>query len=322
MASDAYPPPHIIHPSGGEHKTTLILLHGTSTSGPELAASLFSIPLASDTTSTDCITLNQDLPSVTLTSQKNLESALPYTRIVFPTGKPRKTTVFNGKETNAWFDVADFSDRTKGEDLQIPGIRESIIYLCSLIQEEIYLLSDQGRESKGRIVIGGFSQGAAMSFMLLLSGELLSQNLSHEIGAWTLLSGWTPFRAQIEKAMFSPPFPDDKASPQEIYALRREKTRDALWDILELPALASTSIDTQKQWEEKRKVFMAHGTQDTKVRTEWGKQSRDLLKNVGLHIQWKEYQGLEHWFNADELRDLVSFVGGIWARNGVLESDK
>ncbi|KAH8669715.1 Alpha/Beta hydrolase protein [Tricladium varicosporioides] len=267
--SSSYPPPHIIPPSS-THKTTLILLHGTSTSGPELAA--------------------------------NLAQALPNTRFVFPTGKLRATSVFGGRETNAWFDVVNFADRTEGEDLAIPGIFESIHYLTSLIRSETLLFPEHER-GKGQIIFGGFSQGAAMSLMLLLSNEWVVQGFEREVGGWVLMSGWLPFARQLQVCTI----PSHSSMAQ-----RQSQVISWLRNHVGLGEISGKGLGLGRcDWEGWKGAFMGHGMEDKKMLPEWAKKAKAVLEEVGwCSIRWREYKGLGHWFEGEELGEVIRLVNG------------
>jgi predicted esterase len=277
MASETYPDPYIIPPST-THTTTLILLHGTSTSGPELASTLLAFPI----------------PSPTSPQTSTLQQLLPSTKLVFPTGRLRPTTVFGGRESHAWFDIHDFSDRTVGEEVQSEGIGESIEYLAELVKQEVGILGD-GK----RVVVGGFSQGAAMAGMLILSGFV------PEIQNWVVLSGWLPFRLQLERS-FSLISIDMDASVNYIYAARRSAVARSLRGI--------TGLGTGDGNKGEMRVWMGHGRDDEKVRLEWGGQMRDVIRNLGVRAEWNTYEGLGHWFEGTKLKDLVGWLEGIWVR--------
>lgn len=100
----SHPQPFIIPPKSKTHTTSLILLHGTSTHGESFCSTLLA-------------------PFVSPSSGKNvtLGDLLPQTKFVFPSGRERRTTVLGGQLSNAWFDVWDFTDRTKVCCLFLPS---------------------------------------------------------------------------------------------------------------------------------------------------------------------------------------------------------
>ena len=56
-------------------------------------------------------------------------------------------------------------------------------------------------------------------------------------------------------------------------------------------------------------IFMAHGSQDTVVATEFGKKSFQLLNNAGYPVHWHEY-AMEHSVCPEEIDDI-----GFWINN-------
>jgi predicted esterase len=236
-----------------------------------------------------------------------LELLLPNTRFVFPTGKLRPTTVFEGKNSNAWFDVSSFTDRTMNETKQVDGIKESILYLEGLSQAEIEILGDAGR-----VVVGGFSQGCAMVCMLMLSGVLDEAG----IGGWVGMSGWLPFRIHLDRvARECATGPDD--SVKEVYAAKRAAVKGYLGGLLRIAgeggAKQTRAIEDTGPEKEQR-LWMGHGKDDTKVLYEWGVQMKDLMKNLGVNVVMKTYEELGHSNNEQEMKDLVGFLEGRWAQ--------
>lgn len=289
-----------IHPH--THKTTLIFLHGTSQTGPELASILLSFPIPppvrSLLTSPNSNPLTQDQ-----TETKSLTELLPNTRFVFPTGSPKKTTVFAGLETNSWFDIHTFVDRTVGETEQILGLAESINYLSSLINDEVEELVKAGvrrGEAGDRIVVGGFSSGAALAVLGLLSGELERRE---RIGAVVALSGWLPFRAQIDKVIENHKGVRDEE--------RMRAVRKYVRQLLYLNDGAQGG-QMEEMREEKVEILICHGKKDLKVRYEWGVEMTGALKRMGQKIECRNYEGLEHWVCGEEILDVGAFVEGIW----------
>ncbi|MCJ1281517.1 hypothetical protein MMC26_000837 [Xylographa opegraphella] len=168
----SHPKPLVILPSK-IHTHTIILLHGLSTDG---------------------LSFGTELLQTAINSQGHpLPQAFPHAKLLFPSGFPRKCTAFAGKTMNAWFDVSSIADRTLGEDEQAEGLRESTIYLCKLIREETAALESLGYGSD-HLAVWGFSQGCAMGAWVLLNG-------CPRLGAFVGMSGWLPFRRQVDEAM-------------------------------------------------------------------------------------------------------------------------
>jgi acetyl esterase/lipase len=55
-------------------------------------------------------------------------------------------------------------------------------------------------------------------------------------------------------------------------------------------------------------VFLGHGTEDDKVPVARGRGAAECLRAAGMHVEWKEYSGLGHWYSADMLTDIASFL--------------
>jgi predicted esterase len=304
---EGYPSPYIVHPTA-PHTHTIILLHGTSTSGPEFGSPFLSFPFPHP---------NSD----TLNQTTTLLALLLGVRWIFPSGKKRKVTVLGGRETNAWFDIHDFSDRTKGEEDQISGLRDSVVYLAGLIKEEAEILKGTwGEEGGKRLVFGGFSQGCAMGVMLLLSGELLKFGVdcAVQIGGFVGMSGWLPFRRQISDVLEAP-LPDSTLAGLETPVISKaviEYTRDLLG--LEPIALAGRENDEKGYLE--YEVWLGHGEEDQKVLMQWGEEMRDVLGGVRCSIMMEGYE-VGHWWCEAEMEGLVEWLRGLWGEEFLLKQN-
>ena len=291
-----YPEPHIILPNPSHpHTNTLVLLHGTSTSGPELAASLLSTNFMGP--SSQSLTIPQFFPTC---------------KFIFPTGSLNPTTVFNGRHTHAWFDVHSFTDRKIGEDSLAfrRGLRASLRYLAALIKAEIEVLRSQ--ENGGKVMLGGFSQGAATVIILLLSGELERVGVGSEFGGVVGMSGWLPLRSQIDEVI-----KDILSSAGEEVRQKRKRARELVRRYLELDDYGegnelAMKRETDDVWIQSP-IFLGHGKADEKVRTEWGLQMLSVLGELGFDVQWKAYDGLSHWWNAEEITNIAKFLETMWS---------
>lgn len=219
--------------------------------------------------------------------------------------------MFGGRESNAWFDISTFSDRTIDESKQIEGIRESVAYLKGLVKAEVEILGDARR-----VIVGGFSQGCAMVGMLMLSGELDGCGI---LGGWVGMSGWLPFRVQLEGAVRGCVVGGDD-SVGEVYEKRKGAVRGYLRGILGIEV--DVDADSGKESGgadvggsgQVQRMWMGHGVGDTKVPVEWGVQMKDLMLNLGFRVEMKTYEGLGHWYEGGELRNLVDFLEGRWVQ--------
>ncbi|KAL2070417.1 hypothetical protein VTL71DRAFT_13443 [Oculimacula yallundae] len=305
-----HPEPYIRLPTTS-HQTTLIVLHGTSGNGPQFAEqflpTLFSQPRATQA----------DASSVKVADKKfTLQEYFPNCKFVFPTGAFRKVTVFGGQETNAWFDIADFGDRTKGEMEMIDGMWESCLYLADLVRNEIEELSGKG---DGKVVLAGLSQGSATGIMLLLTGEIHRLGYQPGFGGFVGFSGWLPFRRQIE-GVISDEYNGKLDFGGDVAAKRTETTSY----IRRLLGLESSNSNDERYLPGQNHldvpVFLGHGELDVKVNYQWGLEMRDTLSHLDMKISFKSYEGLHHWINEQEIEDVADFLGTLWYR-GEAEAD-
>jgi len=107
---------------------------------------------------------------------------LPHVLWILPQSLDRPVTFSQGQRRPAWFNVWRLPPHRNEYD-EI-GISESI----SLIENIILAQVHSGIDSR-KIVLVGFSQGAALSLMVGLT-------TLHELGGVASLSGWIPYRIQ------------------------------------------------------------------------------------------------------------------------------
>lgn len=298
-----YPDPYTILPNSPHlHTDTLICLHGTSTSGPELAGPLLSTSFMSPSSQ----------------STTTLPLLFPSCKLIFPTGALNPTTVFNGKETHAWFDIHSFADRTIGEDSLTfrRGMRASVRYLTALIKAEVEIVGRQQNGKSGKVVLWGFSQGAAMAIILLLSGELERAGIGLGFGAVVGMSGWLPLRSQIDETIKGAAKANEYVDKE--LKEKRERVRSFVRGYLELDDYGDGNSEVGRERKDEDDewlnvpTLLGHGKIDEKVRVEWGLQMADVLTELGLNIQRKAYDGLAHWWNEEEIAGISEFLEKIW----------
>ncbi|CEI66100.1 hypothetical protein FVEN_g4492 [Fusarium venenatum] len=211
----------------------------------------------------------------------NLAQKLPNWRWVFPTSRELWSEMFQ-EDMPAWFEAYSLTDTTAKQDLQIPGIKESTDYIKRIIDAEINILDGESN----RAVLGGISQGGAIAMW-----TLLRRRTETPLGAFFGTNTWLPFALSLQDY-----------SNQTPMAEKHEGTT-FVNDILGQPTSQNPDLSTP--------IFLGHGTDDTYVDVELGRQARDALSRIGYSVKWKEYQGAElegHWIKApEELDDLVHF---------------
>ncbi|KDN36822.1 hypothetical protein RSAG8_10604, partial [Rhizoctonia solani AG-8 WAC10335] len=154
MASAAVALKFIVVPPRAPHTATIIFLHGLSDSG-------------------------DDLKDIAI----RLASQFPYVKLVLPHAPFKPITINGGLEMPAWFDLYAMPtvDANLNED------EEGVLKSSALVKELVEVENAAGIPNE-RIVIGGFSQGAALSLvhgltsqdkyagLAVLSGRLLMRN--------------------------------------------------------------------------------------------------------------------------------------------------
>eukprot|EP01010_Urceolus_cornutus_P001027 NODE_1541_length_859_cov_279.520988_g1195_i0.p1 GENE.NODE_1541_length_859_cov_279.520988_g1195_i0~~NODE_1541_length_859_cov_279.520988_g1195_i0.p1 ORF type:complete len:259 (+),score=73.49 NODE_1541_length_859_cov_279.520988_g1195_i0:62-778(+) len=144
---------HILAPTA-EHTATLIWLHGLGDTGASWLE-LFRTQLA---------------------------DRLPHVKCIFPTAPVRPITINGGMAMNAWFDIFGMSPNSQEDST---AIRASAANLHKLIRSEIC-----ETVPSERIVIGGFSQGAAIALYSALT-------FSERLCGVAMMSGYVPDRQQL-----------------------------------------------------------------------------------------------------------------------------
>jgi phospholipase/carboxylesterase len=143
-----------VHP-GGEAKASVIILHGLGADGTDFLPFADEIKLA----------------------------AVGPVRWIFPRAPERAVTVNNGHHMRAWYDIYEFGSQiqnNKSPREDDAGLRESFAAVHALIDREIA----RGVPAH-RIVLGGFSQGCAVT---LGAGLRYGHRLAGLVG----MSGYLP----------------------------------------------------------------------------------------------------------------------------------
>mmetsp|Transcript_27231 Transcript_27231/g.68448 ORF Transcript_27231/g.68448 Transcript_27231/m.68448 type:complete len:295 (+) Transcript_27231:189-1073(+) len=135
MSALSYPKPTVFE-AKGEHKATVIILHGLG----DTAAGWASM---------------------------GQMFAMPGTKFIFPTAPMRPITLNMGMVMTGWYDIASLDKINSVEDAE--GIKESWSYVEGLIGEE----AAAGIPSD-KVIVAGFSQGGAVAMMGARSSKKLA----------------------------------------------------------------------------------------------------------------------------------------------------
>ncbi|KAJ5090627.1 hypothetical protein N7532_009311 [Penicillium argentinense] len=124
-----------------------------------------------------------------------LGTNFPTCKWVFPTAPDRWRTVL-GEEQYAWFDVYSLDDTTERSELQVDGLRESILYILDLIEAEARLLNDE----HDKIYLGGSSQGMAIALWTIF-GAVATGRIRSRLAGVLGICGWLPFAENLESSI-------------------------------------------------------------------------------------------------------------------------
>ncbi|KAF8887798.1 Phospholipase/carboxylesterase/thioesterase [Infundibulicybe gibba] len=122
-----------------------------------------------------------------------LAPRLPHIEWILPQAPNHPVSMNQGQPRPSWFDVARLPPGHNEYDEA--GIAESI----SLVESIILTLVHSGLDSR-RIILAGFSQGAALSMLVAL-------DTLYDLGGIVSLSGWIPRRARNQVAHTAPNLP-------------------------------------------------------------------------------------------------------------------
>lgn len=187
------------------------------------------------------------------------------TSLLLPTAPIRPVTLNLGMRMNAWSDIRGLRD-TATEDKE--GLMASKARIDKIIESEVKKGIDPSR-----IVVGGFSQGGAMAYLVALTSP-------YKLGGILALSSWCPLGKEID------------VSKQYTEAVPRILHCHGTHDDLVLPVYGQTSLESVRN----RLIDMGA-----------------LPKKCQEQIAFKLYQGLGHSANAQELNDIRAFLSTIFS---------
>ncbi len=306
IKSSAYPEPLVVL-SILSHEQTFIILHGRGSNAQAFGPALLSTRLP---------------------DERTFQTAFPHTKFIFPTASKRRAQIHNRCTIHQWFDNGPLSSPTEREELMVDGLRETSSYIHNLITEAV---KEVGAKN---VVLGGLSQGGAATLISLLLWE--GEPLAASFG----MCGWLPLRQHMTDITDPRTWSDDGDDPfareEDAGQVLDLPTQVVAWlmEELNLPVLsglsvlrpdsasspaASSSPVTSLPFQ-RTPLFLAHGTEDEKVKVELGHEARDCLASLRGEVRWREYEGLEHWYSDQMLVDLVGFLGEKTGWTGKLET--
>ncbi|KAL9084957.1 MAG: hypothetical protein Q9165_007823 [Trypethelium subeluteriae] len=261
------------------HTHTFILLHGLGSNGEEFG--------------------REFLRTATTSAGTRLQSLLPHSKFIFPTARRRRSSAFRRSVLTQWFDIASLSDPSIRPEVQYQGLAESANTIRALIKSESQNLP------LSNIILGGLSQGCAMTLSVLLS-------LEYSLGGFFGMSGWLPFQKEITRLVAEEVEQDAEYDP-----FNREENKPCK---IEHPMTIAAkfqcdalSIDTlgtdQEHTALRTPVFIGHGEPDPKVPSHLGESAAQTLRSIGMDVTWKLYMEQGHWYKVpEEIDDIVDFL--------------
>ncbi|KAI8949769.1 phospholipase/carboxylesterase [Xylaria longipes] len=258
---------YIVEPTAN-HSHTIILLHGLSSNGQKFGQELLE---------TGKTSAGETLPDL-----------LPGARFIFPTAKRRRSSAFGRKKLTQWFDIARLPDPSYRKETQLQGLAESAVEIRKLLRQEIEVAG----VPPTNIILGGLSQGCAMSLSVLLALNTHLADTS-EHGSNDGMDDDNPFAASDEDGQ-----PEDPA----LRALNFQR------DLLCIDTPQDTTTE-QQQTASSTPIFLGHGDADEKKPYALGEDAARTMRAAGYNVEWKLYPGLGHWYKIpDEIDDIVEFI--------------
>jgi len=111
-----------------------------------------------------------------------------YAKLICPTAPTARVTINNGFRMPSWFDIRSLDKNDDNQDEE--GIKKASADIIKLINDEIEGTDGNPGIPASRIILGGFSQGGALSLYTGLTGPFT-------LGGIVTLSGYLPIGKTI-----------------------------------------------------------------------------------------------------------------------------
>ncbi|KAK4183968.1 putative acyl-protein thioesterase [Podospora australis] len=194
---------------------------------------------------------------------RSLADLFPSIKWVFPQSEIRPLARHQGSRISQWFDTWDIANLSEKEDLQIPGLKESVIGIREIVEQEVDELDGQW----AKVFLAGISQGGATAVHTLLNltaaGGL---DQDSRLGGLMIFSGRMPFPGRTITETRAVLCLDGVPGDNEL--------------VRNTPALVQHCIDDHLS-------YIANG-----------RAVRDSLKGFGVQVTWHEYPVGGHWLHS------------------------
>ncbi|KAK2627642.1 hypothetical protein QTJ16_002288 [Diplocarpon rosae] len=290
---DVFTDPTVFEPKL-QHCQTFIILHGRGSFAARFAPTLLA---------------------TTTTENETIQSAFPHARLIFPTASRNRATIYKRSYTHQWFDNWHLNEHTKRQELMGKGLNKSCKYIHKLLSQEIELV---GAEN---VVLWGLSQGCATCLASLLAWD------SKPFAAVVGMCGYLPF-ADVVQDMASGgscteeeeenPFGSDDDDVFANSGDEGDRTSAELGNGQKVDGNVRDAIEYFREeigMTEKRgmvyqevPIYLGHGSEDKQVGIDFGRDTKEALMSIGAGVEMVEYPGLGHWYSADMLTDIFSFL--------------
>ena len=205
-----------------------------------------------------------------------------------------------------WFDTVPLAEPSRRQDLQVEGLRESVMRVMKLVRAESV------RVPRGNIILGGISQGYATAVHVLLAMDV-------RLAGFVGLSGWMPFARQIQDAARDQ-CGDGRQSTSASAAATRFVRANLNLSVGREDSSGRLMADQEQEQEQEQKqgrdgwegtrMFLAHELYDEIVSCDLGEEAKVILAAAGANaVFWHTYDSGEHWLKElEEIEDLVEFI--------------
>ncbi|KAJ5678141.1 uncharacterized protein N7477_003774 [Penicillium maclennaniae] len=279
-----------VYPPRGQHTHTFIMLHGRDGTGSEFCEQLFW----------------------SVTSQmKNLPENLPSFRWVFSSSETCYSAMSQQQESS-WFDICSLTNTDAQQELQVRGLRNSVLKILDILKDEIDLIGDPTR-----VFLGGISQGMATALCTFLCAP---GRIKGPLGGVVGFCGWLPFVEQAETLVRRQHAEDllrqysissSKIRSQSSMLDKRLQLSKLFLDTIAGPNIHQVTEETDKSVLS-TPVFLSHGSDDRLVSVRHFRRALHVLRDVGFSTEWKEFVGAEaegHWIKQPEgIEYVVEFI--------------